>query len=187
MRNISTHYKKPILFHMSKLLLYLVLMIGLTSFKDSDKIGWELAPDIYILDKEAPIKSFDELISLLKGKQIYVDRWATWCSPCLEQFNYNDTLHQFLDNKNILLVYLNSDKDIEEEKFFDFIKSHQLKGYHLRLNEELKEDLVNRKIFIPIIPQYMIISKKGVVIDNKALKPSDGEKLFNQLKNLLEL
>ena len=172
---------------MSKLLLSLVLAIGLTSFNVNEEIGWELAPDIYILDKQAPIKSLNELTDLLSGKQVYVDRWATWCSPCIEQFSYNDSLHKFLEDKNILLVYLNSDKDIEEEKLFDFIKTHRLKGYHLRLSNDLKEDLVKHEVFIPMIPQYLIINKKGIVIENKALKPSDGEKLFNQLKDLLEI
>jgi hypothetical protein len=82
---------------------------------------------------------------------------------------------------------LNSDKDLENEKWFEFIKSHNLKGYHLRLNDELKEDLIKRNIFIPMIPQYMIINKEGIVVNNKALKPSDGVNLFNQLKSLLEI
>jgi len=172
---------------MKRILLFSILLIGFASFKNDDIIGWVLAPQIYILDKQMPVKSLDELIGILKDKQIYIDRWATWCGPCLEQFTYNDALHQFLQDNDILLVYLNSDKDLEEEKWFDFIKTHKLRGYHLRLNDELKEDLVKREIFIPMIPQYIIMNKEGSVMENKALKPSDGENLFNQLKNLLEI
>lgn len=172
---------------MKKTLLFSFVLIGFANFKIDDKIGWELAPQIYILDKQMPVKSLDKLIGILQDKQIYIDRWATWCGPCLEQFTYNDTLHQFLQDNDILLVYLNSDKDLEEEKWFDFIKIHKLKGYHLRLNDELKEDLVKREIFIPMIPQYIIINKEGKVLENKALKPSDGKYLFNQLENLLEI
>jgi thiol-disulfide isomerase/thioredoxin len=172
---------------MNKVFLFSLFLIGLASFKNDEKIGWELEPGIYILDKQTPVKSLDDLLTLLKDKQIYIDRWATWCGPCLEQFAYKDTLHQFLLKNDILLVYLNSDKDLENEKWFEFIKSHNLKGYHLRLNDELKEDLIKRNIFIPMIPQYMIINKEGIVVNNKALKPSDGVNLFNQLKSLLEI
>jgi thiol-disulfide isomerase/thioredoxin len=94
---------------MSKQILFLIFFIGLTSFKPNDKIGWELTSNIYILDKDKPIKSFNELIDLLKGKQIYIDRWATWCSPCLKEFEFKDSLYQFLDRKNILLISLLSD------------------------------------------------------------------------------
>ncbi|HUX53123.1 MAG TPA: thioredoxin-like domain-containing protein [Williamwhitmania sp.] len=170
---------------MSKLFIFSILFMGLVSFKPHEKIGWELTPGIYILDKQAPIKSLDELTNILKGKQIFVDRWATWCSPCVDEFKYKDTLNQFLNSKGIVLVYLNSDKDIDESKWYEFIKSHDLKGYHLRLNDDLKADLVKHKIFFPMIPQYMIINKEGFVVENRALRPSDGEKLYAQLDSLL--
>jgi hypothetical protein len=38
-----------------------------------------------------------------------------------------------------------------------------------------------------MIPQYMIINKEGIVIENRALKPSDGEKLYTQLDSLLNI
>jgi len=170
---------------MRKLTLIFTLFIGLTSFISPENIGWQLATGIYILDKETPIKSLNDLTNLLKNKKIYVDRWATWCSPCLKEFNYKDTLNQFLISNDISLVYLNSDKNIDETKWFEFIKSHDLKGYHLRLNDDLKADLVNSKTFFPMIPQYLIINNKGDVIENKALRPSDGAKLYNQLDSLL--
>ena len=36
-----------------------------------------------------------------------------------------------------------------------------------------------------MIPQYMIINEEGIVIEKRALRPSDGEKLYNQLDSLL--
>ena len=40
-------------------------------------------------------------------------------------------------------------------------------------------------IFIPRIPQYLIIGKDGEVIENDALRPSNEEDLYTQLKNSL--
>jgi hypothetical protein len=54
-------------------------------------------------------------------------------------------------------------------------------GYHFRLNDTLKKDLSDSKIFIPIIPQFMIMDKRGQVVDNKALRPSSSDSLFIQL------
>ncbi|PLX20250.1 MAG: hypothetical protein C0599_09410 [Salinivirgaceae bacterium] len=163
----------------------LSILFTLVSF--SSNKSFELAPDIYILDKEAPIKSLEELTDKLKGKPLYIDRWATWCNPCIEQFKYSTDLHNFLKDNKIEIVYLNSDKDLDEQKWFEFIIDHNLKGYHIRLNNALGIDLTRKGIYIPGLPQYIIIGKDGNLIENKALKPSTGEKLHNQLKEKLNL
>jgi thiol-disulfide isomerase/thioredoxin len=146
---------------------------------------FELAPDIFIIDKGMPIKSIAELINFFKDKTVYIDRWATWCSPCLEEFKYKDSLYKFLNANKIEIVYLNSDSDIQDSVLFQFIISHNLRGYHLRLNDSLKKDLTVKKIFIPRIPQYMIIDNKGNVVENNALRPSKGDTLYLQLKKYL--
>ena len=79
---------------------------------------WELAPNIHVLDKDKPIYSLAELSEFFKDKTVYIDRWATWCSPCLEEFKYGDSLHKFLNDNNIEMVYLNSDKDIQDSVLY---------------------------------------------------------------------
>jgi len=166
-------------------LLILSFLITLGSCT-SNKI-FELAPDIYILDKDDPIESFKDLTNRLQGKPIYIDRWATWCTPCIEEFKHNEALHNFLQDNNIEIVYLNSDTDLDEEKWFDFIIDHNLKGNHLRLDRILKADLIDKGIFIPMIPQYMIVGEEGEIIKNSALRPSSGKELYKQLKETLKL
>jgi len=154
--------------------------------KSSNSKGLEISPGIYVLDSKKPIKTLDELTHILKGTPIYIDRWATWCSPCIEEFRFKKPLRRFLDGHHINLVYLNADENIQPSKYHEFIKSHDLRGYHLRLNPALKNDLVDRGVFIPIIPQYIIMSNNGKVITNKALRPSDGDSLYAQLKNFIK-
>ena len=164
---------------------FLLFSILITLLSCTSNKKYELASDIYILDKDKPIESFQELTNKLQGKAIYIDRWATWCSPCVEEFKHNEALHNFLHENKIEIVYLNSDTDLEEEKWFDFIIDHKLTGNHLRLDSLLKADLIDKGIFIPMIPQYMIVSEKGEVITNKAFRPSSGKKLYEQLDSLL--
>lgn len=166
----------------NKLFLFSIL-ITLVSCTSNN--NFELAPDIYILDKDDPIESFENLTNKLQGKAIFIDRWATWCTPCIKEFKHNEALHNFLYENKIEIVYLNSDTDLDEEKWFDFIIEHNLKGNHLRLDSILKADLIDKEIFFPMIPQYMIVGKDGKVLENRALRPSSGEELFNQLKETL--
>ena len=167
----------------------LTLIIAMVFCSCNSKSGknetriWELAPNIHVLDKNKPIYSLTELSELFRDKTVYIDRWATWCSPCLEEFKYGETLHKFLSDNSIEMVYLNSDKDIQDSILYQFIISHNLSGYHLRLNDTLKKDLSDRKIYIPIIPQFMIMDKRGQIVENKALRPSNGDSLYIQLTN----
>lgn len=146
----------------------------------SDK--WKIAPDIYRIDKEKPVESFTELTSLFAGKPVYIDRWATWCGICIDEFRYSDSLQTFLKKNNIEIFYLNSDQEITDSTLNNFIISHNLKGYHLRLNNNLKNELIQLNIFRPSLPQYMVVDKSGNILLNNALRPSDGTRLFKQLK-----
>jgi len=101
----------------------------------NNETGWKLAPGIYILDKETPVESYKDLAARLPRKAIYVDRWATLCAPCLEEFAYYNELRPILEGYDIEILFLNSDMDIEESQWFAFIKEHELHGYHVRRNE----------------------------------------------------
>lgn len=167
-------------------IIFLGVFTSCSNKEASNTEGLEISPGIYVLDSKKPITSFEELTGRLKGKPIYIDRWATWCDPCIEEFKFNKPLRKFLSSHDVNLVYLNADKDIQASKYFEFIKSHDLRGYHLRLDDALKKDLINRGIFIPIIPQYFIIGKDGKVITNKALRPSDGDSLYTQIEHSIQ-
>jgi len=149
--------------------------------------GWKLSRGIYILDRESPVETFAELRSRLPRKGIYVDRWATWCAPCLEEFAHYDSLRIFLDQHDIEILFLNSDMGIEEQMWFDFIRENKLYGYHVRMNKALQRDLIDEKIFNPRIPQFMIMDRTGMVLEKMALRPSAGEELCRQLAELLDL
>ncbi len=169
-----------ILTQMKQTLVILIILIALGGCKNDNR--FQLSSDIYILDKEKPVKSLAELKSKLEGRPFFIDRWASWCSPCVEEFKHSGELYEFLKNNGIEMVYLNSDSDLEENTWFDFIKKHNLKGNHLRLDSALKADLIEKQIFIPMIPQYLLFNEQGDLVTNKALKPSSKESLYNQIR-----
>lgn len=170
---------------MKKVLYLLGMLIVISACSDNQV--YEVHPGIYILDKKQAIESFDELAGRLEGKPFYMDRWASWCSPCIEEFGHLEPLHAFLRDKQIEMVYLNSDGDMDEKDWIDFIIEHNLKGYHLRLDNALMTDMARRLIFIPIIPQYVIVGKDGKILDKDAKRPSAGEELYKQIGEALNL
>ena len=40
----------------------------------------------------------------LKGKYVYIDLWATWCVPCVQQIPALNKLEHTFKNKNIAFV-----------------------------------------------------------------------------------
>lgn len=146
---------------------------------------WNLPEETYILDKQEAVNSFSELVQKLSGKPFLIDCWATWCSPCLEEFKHNEQLKTFLKSKSMELVYINFDQSIDESNWLNSIKKHKLKGYHLRLNNSFSSDLTSMG-FNGSLPAYMIVDSKGAVVEKNAFRPSQKEKLFNQIENAIK-
>lgn len=54
----------------------------------------------------------------LRGKVVYVDFWASWCSPCARSFPFLNSLHRELRDRGLQVVGINLDEKPEEAKHF---------------------------------------------------------------------
>jgi thiol-disulfide isomerase/thioredoxin len=146
---------------------------------------WEMPENIFVLDKDKPINSFDELVEKMTGRPFLIDCWATWCSPCFDEFKFNDQLKAFLETKNMDVVYISFDRTEDEAKWLNAIRDKNLQGYHFRVNNSFRKELAEIG-FSGGVPAYMIVNEKGVVVENNAFRPSQTEKLYNQINSALK-
>jgi peroxiredoxin len=146
---------------------------------------WAMPEKIFILDQEQPINSFSELLDRLPSKAFLIDCWATWCSPCFEEFKYNDQLKAFLKSKNMESVYISFDQPADESKWLNTIREQNLQGSHCRVNDSLLNELIEIG-FEGFLPVYLIVNKDGEVVEKNAFRPSQTEKLYSQINNLIE-
>jgi thiol-disulfide isomerase/thioredoxin len=60
----------------------------------------------------------DVSLSQFKGKIVYLDFWASWCSPCLDSFPWMDRMQKKYRNRNVVFLAINLDKKRKDaEKF----------------------------------------------------------------------
>lgn len=104
-----------------------------------------------------------------KGKVIYIDFWATWCGPCIEERQYFKKLREKFSDENIVFISLSIDRDKQSWlKFNSLFKD----GKIIEARLDPKE---TKKYNIAYIPRYILIDKNFKIIELYAPKPSSRE------------
>lgn len=187
-KNLITAYQRFIkTYPDSKYTQYLTPEINLIKIFHK-KIKADFNDNMVFIKNPEKINTLKELINLYNGQNIFIDVWATWCGPCIEEFKHSKILYSFLKKHDIKLVYLSFDENRTMKKWPEMIKYYNLEGDHIRNNDKLHKDLLKEFGSENIsIPWYMIVNKKGEVVERHAKRPSDKDELYNQLQEKLAL
>lgn len=121
----------------------------------------------------------DKILTDKKGKTIYIDIWATWCSPCKRQIPHSLKMQEMF--KKVEFVYLCCQS--EEETWHNVIKQYQICGTHILLNE-LQFDYLKAKFLITGVPHYILIDKNGKIDFNGYPGCKADQVIETKLKNL---
>ena len=124
-----------------------------------------------------------ELKDKYRDKVIYVDLWSTSCGPCIGEIPASIELHEMFKGKDIVFVNLclGSDKTDWQK----IIANTNFSGEHYLLNS-YQSQLLQGKLKYEGTPTYLIIDKKGLLINNNAPRPSSGEKIKSLLNKEIE-
>lgn len=146
--------------------------------KDMTQLG---SQELAMLMKTDNSKTgFTKLISGLKGKTIYIDFWASWCKPCIEELPYSHRLKERIKDSNIVLLYLSLDTDIKSWKASSGKNKLEDANSFLLLNPDNSK--LSRQLKLGAIPRYIIISKEGKIVDPDAGRPSEEDTYYRLLE-----
>lgn len=123
----------------------------------------------------------DKLIRENSGKVIYMDIWATWCKPCLEEFKLSKQFKANFNLENITYIYVGAQS--KEYSWRAMINKFELEGIHLLISEDQYDEFTHR-FPIGYFPSYYILDQQGQLVTEQAnYSPSHPEtvKIINSL------
>jgi thiol-disulfide isomerase/thioredoxin len=105
-------------------------------------------------------------LSSLKGKVIYIDLWATWCGPCMQEMPHYETLKEkYAADPNIAFISLSIDDNNSLWK--SSVANRKAGGYQWLINRNKLNDYN-----IVSIPRTLLIDKDFKMVDMNAPVPS---------------
>jgi len=131
------------------------------------KLLGETAPELVSIDRF--LEGLPKTLAGLRGKVVYLDFWATWCTPCLEAFPALIEWHQDYQKEGLEILGLtkyygtaegfNVDKAAELDFLVRFKKGHRL-PYEFVIAKDNTSQLTYGA---GAIPTTVLIDRRGIV------------------------
>ena len=125
-----------------------------------------------------------------KGKVVYVDFWGTTCPPCLEEFrNFTKPLKQYFKNRpDLAYLYICGGTRLIWKQV---LQKFNIEGSHIFLDKEEYAALYRRAVrgskdTVLAMPRYLIIDKRGNIVDRDAPPPSEKDSIALRLRRFLQ-
>lgn len=159
-----------------------VLFTAIRAFSQTDTSKYILFEDT------SRFSTIDDIVKLpeFKNKVVYVDLWGTRCAPCIEQFKYLPELKERYKDQPVVFLYLKSPYGFDDSKEWkDMIVKYNLEGINIAMSLKFygdnfwvkygKEYTEERSYGIPT---YLIINKKGEIVNYDAPRPGKKNELY---------
>jgi len=131
------------------------------------------------LTKEETKAAFAEVLASHKGKIVYLDFWASWCSPCRRSFPWLNSLTKQYNKDDFVVLSVNVDNDrtfaeeFLQETPADFDIFYDPKG------------VIAKQYKIKGMPSSYIIDREGKILSAHVGFSEKKQHLYTQAFNAL--
>lgn len=126
---------------------------------------------------------WSEILEENKGKVLYIDSWATWCSPCIAEFQYSNDLMKTYEHEDIVFIYLcyRSGKEGWEKVILD----KELGGQHYFLDDQ-QAQFFEKLFAITSLPKYTLLDRNSEINKSGSVYRLSNEKTREVINDLLK-
>ncbi|CAI8154501.1 MAG: Thiol:disulfide interchange protein TlpA [Formosa sp. Hel3_A1_48] len=115
-----------------------------------------------------------------RGKYVYIDLWATWCGPCIDEITYLKKLEKKFEGKNIHFLSISTDTDTDAWR--KMVTEKNLGGVQL-IADKPDSDFIT-KYQVTGIPRFILIDPEGIIVHPDMLRPSQEKEIVAYFKDL---
>ncbi|WP_367913245.1 TlpA family protein disulfide reductase [Leadbetterella sp. DM7] len=117
------------------------------------------------------------------GKVIYIDVYATWCGPCLEEMRYTPALHEEMKGKDVVFVNLCPQSAVSN--WTVLVRKRSIGGENYFFTDDATK-LFMGTYKLSGYPSYLLMNRQGGLITTSAPRPSEAKAVKETLLKLLE-
>lgn len=136
------------------------------------------APDIEYEDVDGKVHHLSDYA----GKPLYVDLWASWCGPCVEEIPYMASFVESLGKDPEIVCISISIDDVRSD--WTAKLDEDKPGWPQFLATKAGQASISSQYFVTAIPRFLLITADGTIASVDAPRPSTPN-LLNELKSLL--
>ena len=126
-------------------------------------------------------KALEALIAKHKGQLVYVDYWALWCHPCVEEFPHTvETFEKYRDRGLAVIAVSFDDPTEKVEDVRRFLAKNRADFENLISPYEAGPEPLD-KFDIPLVPHFRLYDRQGKLRFKWDAAPKDLDARINEL------
>lgn len=123
----------------------------------------------------------DLSLSQYQGKVVYLDFWASWCTPCRKSFPWMNDMQRKYGAKGLQIVAINLD---QERRLADRFLAETPAGFAIGYDPDGK---VAEQYHLKGVPSSFLIDRQGnIAVNHAGFRARDSEALEAEIRRLLD-